>query len=155
MLVKTIKTENKVDRLKKLDTRSPVISTKVYSRVKSEIYNQLLELKAHLLKYIESNRFEEKLSFGYFLNEYIRHQKKTDAQFAIEIGVADAAISQYINNRRKPTQKFMIRLELHSNSIFRAIDWFKLLQKEKEWEIITDQNLRIQESNYVRKRLKF
>lgn len=53
-----------------------------------------------------------------------------------------AVLSQYINNHRKPKDEFVIRLELHSNGMIPAISWFKVIQKDKEHEIMTSQELR-------------
>ena len=49
----------------------------------------------------------------------------------------------------------MILLELHSNNIIPAIDWFKLLEKEKGHQIKTDASLRKRESQYVSGKLLF
>jgi len=122
---------------------------------KHQIYVRLLQLKIDLTTYIEGNQFEESLNFGCFLNEYIRRQNKFDNQFAIEIGVSEATISQYLNNHRKPTTAFLVRLELHSDQLLPAVLWFKLLQKQKEHELIGDNRIRMEESKYLRKRLNF
>ena len=69
--------------------------------------------------------------------------------------VKPAVLSQYINNHRRPKDEFVIRLELHSNGMIPAISWFKLIQKDKEHEIMTNQALRREESKHVRNRLDF
>lgn len=120
---------------------------------KKQICRQLLQLKKDLDKYIRAEEFEESLSFGYFLNQYIRRQNKFDKQFAIDIGVTDAAISQYLNGHRRPTKDFLIRLELQSNNLIPAITWFKLLQKEKEHELLTNSAVRIRESKFIKSKL--
>jgi hypothetical protein len=58
-----------------------------------------------------------------------------------------------INKRREPNEAIIIRLELHSNNAIPAIDWFKLVEKEKEHIILTDTTLRKRESQYVTGRL--
>jgi len=122
---------------------------------KKQIYHQLQQLKTELEAYITSDAFIEYLSFSYFLNQYIRRQNKLDKQFATDIGVTHAAISQYLNDHRKPTKEFLVRLELHSNNLIPAILWFKLVQKEKEHEIITDAYIRMTENKHVKSKLYF
>jgi transcriptional regulator with XRE-family HTH domain len=111
--------------------------------MEQEKYKMILRLKSQLENYITGPQFEVLLTFSYFFNEYIRRQGLSDKDFAVAIGVSDAAISQYINNRRKPTKEFLIRLELHSCGLFPALNWIKLLHKEKEYEIINDIEIRI------------
>jgi hypothetical protein len=120
-----------------------------------QIYDKLLQLKFRLEDYIDSNQYEAVLNFGYFLNEYINRQDKQDKEFADEIDVKPAVLSQYLNNHRKPPEKFIIRLELHANGMIPALAWFKLLQKDKEHEIMTNTGIRIEESRHIKNRLEF
>jgi len=120
-----------------------------------KMYSRLLQLKFQLEDYIDSSQYVETLSFGFFLNEYVSRQDKKDKDFAVEVDVKPAVLSQYINNHRKPTDEFIIRLELHSNGMIPAISWFKVVQKDKEHEIMTNQKLRDEESKYVKNRLGF
>lgn len=132
-------------RRKKFDNRTPV----------QQIYANLLQLKFQLEDYIGSAQYKDKLNFGYFLNEYVSRQEKKDKEFANEVDVTPAVLSQYINNHRKPKDEFVIRLELHSNGMIPAISWFKVIQKEKEHEIMTNLDLRREESKHVKSRLEF
>lgn len=118
------------------------------------MYANILQLKFQLEDYIGSNQYKESLRFGYFLNEYVSRQDKKDKEFAAEVDVTPAVLSQYINNHRKPKDEFVIRLELHSNGIIPAISWFKLIQKDKEHEIMTNQDLRREESKHVKNHLE-
>jgi len=122
---------------------------------KQKMYSRLLQLKFQLEDYINSNQYEEAFSFGFFLNEYVSRQDKKDKDFAVEVDVKPAVLSQYINNHRNPTDEFIIRLELHSNGMIPAISWFKVMQKDKEHEIMTSQKLRNEESKHVKNRLGF
>ncbi|MDR2237322.1 MAG: helix-turn-helix transcriptional regulator [Chryseobacterium sp.] len=122
---------------------------------RQKMYSGLLQLKFQLEDYINSSQYVEALSFGFFLNEYVSRQDKKDKDFAVEVDVKPAVLSQYINNHRKPTDEFIIRLELHSNGMIPAISWFKVIQKDKEHEIMTNQKLRDQESKHVKNRLGF
>ncbi|UKB82323.1 helix-turn-helix transcriptional regulator [Chryseobacterium sp. MEBOG06] len=122
---------------------------------RQKMYSRLLQLKFQLEDYIDSSQYLEAFNFGFFLNEYVSRQDKKDKDFAVEVDVKPAVLSQYINNHRKPTDEFIIRLELHSNGLIPAINWFKVIQKDKEHEIMTNQKLRDEESKHVKNRLGF
>lgn len=132
-------------RRKQFESRTPI----------QKMYSRLLQLKFQLEDYVNSDQYKEALNFGYFLNEYVSRQDKKDKQFADEVNVTPAVLSQYINNHRKPKDEFVIRLELHSNGMIPAISWFKVIQKDKEHEIMTSQELRREESKHVKNRLEF
>lgn len=120
-----------------------------------KVYDKLLQLKFQLEDYISSNQYHAGLNFSYFLNEYVNRQDKQDKEFAAEIDVKPAVFSQYLNNHRKPTEKFVIRLELHSNCMIPASSWFKLLQKDKEHEMMANTLIRTEESKHIKNKLEF
>lgn len=120
-----------------------------------KIHSKMLQLKFELEDYVRGSQYDESLNFGYFLNQYINRQEKQDKQFAAEIDVKPTVLSQYLNNHRKPTEKFVIRLELHSRGMITALVWLKLLQKNKEHEIMTDTIIRKIESKHIKNRLEF
>jgi hypothetical protein len=70
-----------------------------------QIYDKLLQLKFQLEDYVAGNQYRAVLNFGYFLNEYANRQEKPDKEFAADIDVKPAVLSQYKNNHRKPTEK--------------------------------------------------
>jgi plasmid maintenance system antidote protein VapI len=92
-------------------------------------------LKFLIEDYIKSEKFNKDYSFGYFLKEYITRLEKKNNQFADEINVDPAELSQVINKRRRPTEKLIFRLEIHSNRNFPALMWFKLLEKNRAYEL--------------------
>lgn len=122
--------------------------------VQEQIYTDLLQLRFRLEDYIQGDGYEETLDFGYFLNEYIRIQRKKDKVFAQDVDVKPYVLSQYLNGHRNPTDKFIIRLELHSNGLIPALLWFRLLQKEKEFEIAHDPAIRKEENQYVKNKIE-
>ena len=79
---------------------------------------------------------------------------KKNKDFASDIDIDETELSQILNQHRKPREKIIIRLELHSNKTIPAITWFRLLEKEKEHEILTDNSLRRTESRHVKNRLQ-
>lgn len=118
--------------------------------VGEQVHAALLQLRFRLEDYVQGDGYEETLDFGYFLNEYIRVQRKKDKVFAQDVDVKPYVLSQYLNGHRNPTDRFIIRLELHSNGLIPALLWFRLLQKEKEFEIAHDPAIREEEKQFVK-----
>jgi hypothetical protein len=77
---------------------------------------------------------------------------KVNKDFAEDIQLDETELSSILNKRRTPSDKTFIRLELHSNSVISAISWFKLLEKEKEYQFYTDKKIRKEEEKNVRNR---
>lgn len=110
----------------------------------------LLQLKFQMEDYLENSTFDVKRTFVFFLREYLSIINKKNKDFASDIDIAATELSQILNQHRKPSEKIIIRLEIHSNELIPAIMWYKLIEKEKEHEILTDMNLRIKEKSHVR-----
>ena len=115
-------------------------------------------LKAQLiqLKYLmEDNMKADELDydFSYFLQEYINRIELKNKEFAHEIDVDPTLLSQILNKRRKPNEQFIVRLELHSNANFPAIMWYRILEKEREHELMHDMNLRREQNRHIKRRL--
>ncbi|PZF72605.1 hypothetical protein [Taibaiella soli] len=120
-----------------------------------KIYSRLLQLKYQIEDYIKSDDYDERTTFGYFLKEYIHILDKKNNQFASEIDITPTELSQIINSHRKPKENIIIRLEIHSNENIPAITWYRLLEKEKEHEIITDKIMRKSEKAHVKRIAEF
>jgi len=54
---------------------------------------------------------------------------------------------------RMPPEYIAVRLEIHSNNAIPATYWFKLVEKQKEFELKTDKELRRRETKFVHRRL--
>ncbi|HMJ46675.1 MAG TPA: hypothetical protein VK498_05065 [Ferruginibacter sp.] len=121
----------------------------------SKLLLQLLQLRFWMEDYIQETEFKKNYDFSFFLKEYISRQEKKNKEFASEIDVDPSELSQIINKHRPPNEKFIIRLELHSNNNFPAISWFKLIEKEKTFQLMNDNQLRNSESKHVKSRLNF
>ncbi len=117
------------------------------------LLSQILQLKYQIEDYLDDTVYDARRSFGYFLKGYIQLLEKKNKEFATDISIAETELSQILNKHRKPSEKIMIRLELHSNKIIPAITWYKLLEKEKEHEILTNNDLRINEQEHVSNRI--
>ena len=114
-----------------------------------KVYAGLLQLRFQLEDYLKGDQYDPALTFGYFLDRYLQLNHKKKKEFAKEIQIHETLLSHLISNRREPNDSIMIRLELHSNNIIPAIDWYKLAEKEKEHQIRTDNSLRDKESPFV------
>ncbi|AEA43377.1 hypothetical protein [Fluviicola taffensis] len=117
---------------------------------KQLLLSRLLQLKYQIEDYLENPTYDAKHSFGFFLRGYLETLNKKNKEFAKDIDIAETELSLILNKHRKPSEKVMIRLEIHSNKIIPAITWFRLLEKEKEHEILTNSDLRKQEKSHVR-----
>lgn len=112
---------------------------------------QLLQLKFQLEDYIEGKNYDPEKHFGYFLKRYIDILEVKRKAFAEDISVDETMLSQFINMHRTPPDYITIRLELHSNNIIPADYWFRLVEKQKEFQIKTDKTLRKKEQKFVHK----
>lgn len=122
---------------------------------KTKLIGQLLQLKFIMEDYIKSNSFNSDYYFGYFLKEYISRIEKKNKDFAREIEVDPTELSQVINRHRKPTEKLIFRLELHSNRNFPAIMWFSILEKERAYTLQLDRSIIESEKKHVKRPLEF
>lgn len=119
------------------------------------LYAGVLKLRYQIEEYTESTLYKAHLSFAYFLRAYIKLSYKNNKDFAKDIHIDETELSQILNGHRDPSEKTLIRIELHSGNMLPALYWFKLLEKEKEYELETDHTLREREEKYVRNRLTF
>jgi plasmid maintenance system antidote protein VapI len=85
--------------------------------------------------YIKTDEFVKELHFGFFLKEYIARLDKKNKDFAQEINMDPSELSQVINKHRSPSDKLIIRLDIHSNKNFPALMWLRLIEKEKAYEL--------------------
>jgi plasmid maintenance system antidote protein VapI len=122
---------------------------------KDKLISQLLQLRFLMEDYVKTDSYNTNYNFAYFLKEYIGRQQKKHKEFAHEIQVDPTELSQIINRRRPPSEKLIIRLEIHSNKSFPAIMWFKTIQMEKAFELVHDQELRETEHKHVKGKLAF
>jgi len=120
---------------------------------KQKLLARLLQLRFQIEDYSRKTVYNDKLTFGYFLREYVKSLDKRNYEFANDISIKTTELSQIINSHRKPTEKMIIRLEIHSNKTIPAVIWFKLLEKEREHEIATNTAIRKTESRHVKNKL--
>jgi len=85
--------------------------------------------------YLKQDDFDTTLTFGHFLNRYLKVINRKKKEFAEEIQIHETLLSHLINDRREPNENIVVRLELHSNNVIPAVYWYKLAEKEKEHHI--------------------
>lgn len=117
--------------------------------------NRLLQLKFMIEDYLASNELSKELFFGFFLKEYITRQSRKNNEFARDIDVNPTELSQVIRRHRKPTDKLIYRLEIHSNRNFPATVWFGLLNKERDCDLYYDRSIIDKEKKHVKRKLEF
>jgi plasmid maintenance system antidote protein VapI len=127
--------------------------TKEAETEKSRLISRLLQLKYLMQDYLATEDPQTFYQFGFFLKEYMNRVNKKSNELAKEISVPASEVSLVANNRRKPTEKFILRLDIHSNHNFPARLWFRILEKEREHELFSDRKILEQEKKQVRKKL--
>lgn len=123
--------------------------------IKSKLITRLLQLKFVMEDYVKQEEYKKDFDFSYFLVQYIDRLEIKKKEFAQEIDVDPTELSQIINRHRSPNEKFIIRLEIHSNKNFPAIIWFKLIEKERTFHLKNNTNLRLSEAKHVKSKLDF
>ena len=119
------------------------------------LYAKVKQLRFQIEDYLKSEKYNEEFSFAYFLRKYIRLGYNIQKNFAKDIKVPTSELSSVLNSGRPPGKKMIVRLELHSNNAIPAVSWYRLWEKEKEYELKTDKAIRKQEEKHVQNRLVF
>ena len=117
-------------------------------------YSRLLQLKYLMEDYAKSSFYNKDYTFSHFLKEYIYSLNKQDNEFSKEINLHTSQLSRILNNKEEPSNKILIRLEIHSNNSIPALFWYRILEKQKELEITNDSGLRRSERKNVKAMVK-
>lgn len=118
-------------------------------------YARIMQLKFMMEDYFKSNQYNIKYTFSHFLKEYIHSINKKNNEFSKEINLHVTQLSRLLNNKEEPNKKILFRLEIHSNNWIPALYWYRIIEKQKEQEIINDKILRASERKNVRKAVTF
>ncbi|MCD6065647.1 MAG: hypothetical protein K0S33_473 [Bacteroidetes bacterium] len=129
------------------------LKNKTHLTDKQVLYAKVLQLRFQMEDYSNSDAYDEQLSFAYFLRQYINLSYKVNKQFAEDMNLDETELSQILNKHRSPSEKTIIRLEIHSHNTIPALSWYRLLEKEKEHALQTDSFIRSQETKFVKRRL--
>ncbi len=91
-------------------------------------YASLMQLRYLIEDYIKADQYDERWSFANVLRAYIKLKYKSNKAFAQDLCLDETELSSVLNKRRSPSDKTIIRLELHSLIVsFRppaGIVWF-------------------------------
>ncbi|HVY73245.1 MAG TPA: helix-turn-helix domain-containing protein [Puia sp.] len=112
---------------------------------------RLLQLKFQMEDYLKNDVYDQMRSFGFFLKEYLHILDMKQIDFAEAIQIHQTELSNLMANRRAPSNETMIRLEIQSNNYFPAVYAHRLVEKQKEYELLTNQDLRNEQVRFVRK----
>lgn len=120
-----------------------------------KLYADVVQLKYKLENYLNSSDYNEELTFGHFLLEYLRIQNKKQREFAREIDLHDTRLNRILKGAEDPNKQLMYRLEFHSDNLIPALTWWRLLEKKSEYELVNDKKAKKQEYAKVKKKLAF
>lgn len=115
---------------------------------------RVLRLRLTIEASLKERVYRKECGFGSYLKEYINLQDKKRKVFADEISIDETLLSQLINERRDPPDYIFFRLEIHSNNVIPAQNWYKLVEKRREHEITTSKARRKAEKPFVRRKLQ-
>ncbi|MEM9885257.1 MAG: helix-turn-helix transcriptional regulator [Bacteroidota bacterium] len=119
------------------------------------LFGNLVKFKLQMQDYFKKRAFEEAFSFSSQLKNYIKITKKSNKDFAENIGIHATTLSRIANGKENPNVSLMYRLEKHSNGEIPAHFWWKLHARELEHSIRTDLEKKIQEGEKVKEVLHF
>ena len=128
------------ERLRKLANRTP----------EEKILSGLLRIKYQMKDYINRNQYDPEKTAVHFLNDYLKVIDKKQKDLASDIGIHVTRLSRILNGKEKLSLSIAYRLEAHSGDLIPAIMWWKLVQKEVEQEIKTDEEKRQEEKEKVK-----
>ncbi|MBV7532845.1 hypothetical protein [Chitinophaga sp. sic0106] len=114
------------------------------------ILASILQLRFEMEDYASKAVYDKNSSFGAFLKTYISRLQLRNKDFADQLGMEPSELSHILSGYRRPNDKILIRLELHSNKNISALLWYKILEREKEYELSTNFSLREAERPYVK-----
>lgn len=124
-------------------------------RASYKLYSKILQLRFLMEDYAKSKEYDESQTFASFLKTYIKLIYKVNKKFAQDIDLNETELSLILRERRLPTEKIIVRLEIHSNNLIPALSWFKVVEKQREYELEKDIEFRKEQRKHVKNRLEF
>jgi len=120
-----------------------------------KLYAKVLQLRFLMEDYAKSEVYNDELSFAFFLKQYIKLSYKINKYFANDINLKETELSLILNRHRLPNEKTIVRLELHSSNTIPAISWYRVLEKEKEFQLQANTKFKQKQNRFVKNRLQF
>ncbi|MEM6397164.1 MAG: hypothetical protein AAF741_12515 [Bacteroidota bacterium] len=119
------------------------------------LQSELMRMKLLIKDYLDQSLFIEEFSFANQLKRYVSVAEKSMIEFSEDIGIHKTKLSRLVNNREKPNEELMYRLEHHSGGMIPATYWFRLFTRMQENAIKNNQEKRISEAKKVKNQLSF
>lgn len=117
---------------------------------KERLYSSLLAIKYQIKRYLYGTQFDPNKTLGSYLKIYLRLTAKKQKELAEDIGIHPSRLSRIIHGKEKIGKAMAYRLESHSGDLIPALYWWKLAQKEIEFEILNDKDERLLEKRKVK-----
>lgn len=111
----------------------------------------LLGLKYRIKSYTKQDQYDKSKTTASYLKEYLDITNRTTKNLAEELNMQETTLIAILNQKEKIDPAISFRLERHSGDIIPALYWWKLLQKELEYEFYTKEELRKIERLQVKK----
>lgn len=150
--------KNPIPEDKKKDAATELLEARKRNRnnltEKQKLYAKILQLRFLMEDYAKSNIYDENRTFASFLKTYIKLIYTVNKKFAQDIDLKEAELSLILRERRLPTEKVIVRLEIHSNNLIPALSWFKVVEKQREYELEKDIEFRQEQKKHVKNRLE-
>ncbi len=120
---------------------------------KQRLYSKILQLKYIMQDYVNSEKFDHSCTFSHFLKTYLHSVNISKTAFSSDINLHLSQLSRLLNDKEEPSEKIAIRLELHSNRLIPAYYWLRISEKQREWELMNNAKIRLEEAKHVRSRV--
>ena len=146
----SVKLSKKKKEESKVALAAALANERMSIKAEEKMRASILQLRFQIEDYLKDAEFDKRKTFGYFLKSYINKLEIKQVDFANDINIKAAQLSQYINNHRAPTQDIIIRLELHSESIIPATDWYMLVEMKNLHDLKTNKTLRKEQRLFVK-----
>ncbi len=114
------------------------------------IFSGLLRIRYQLEDYVHSKGYDKEQSVGKYLSAYMRVVGQKQKEMAANIAIHPARLSRILNNKERLSLTLAYRLEVHSGDLIPALLWWKLVQKEMEFEIQSDTTQKELEKKHVK-----
>lgn len=120
-----------------------------------KLYAKVLQLRFLMEDYTKSEVYDENRSFASFLKTYIRFTYKVNKNFAEDINLKQTELSLILNEHRLPNEKTIVRLEIHSDNVIPALIWYRVVEKQREYELERDIKFKQEQKKFVKNHLEF
>lgn len=120
-----------------------------------KLYAKVLQLRFLMEDYAKSEEYDENRTFASFLKTYIKFSYKVQKKFAEDINLKQTELSLILNEHRLPNEKTIVRLEIHSDNVIPALSWYRVVEKQREYELEQDIKFKQEQKKFVKNHLEF